>query len=37
MARHRVQKGRAAKQFGRSVSKTKSINVARPGRGGFRL
>lgn len=34
---HRVNKSRSARKFRNSVRKTKAINLARPGRGGFRL
>lgn len=34
---HRVNKSRSARKFRGQVRKTKGINLARPGRGGFRL
>lgn len=37
MKRRPVGKARSAGQFKRNVRKTKSINLARPGRGGFRI
>lgn len=37
MARRAVNKQRSARKFGKQVSKTKTLNVARPGRGGFRI
>lgn len=35
--RQRVSKGRSSGKFRSQVKRTKSLNVARPGRGGFRL
>lgn len=35
MRRRPVNKGKSAKQFKRNIKKTKSVNVARPRRGGF--
>jgi len=37
MARYRVNKGKSARKFRSDVGRTKSMNVSRPGRGGFRL
>lgn len=37
MARRPVRKGRSARSFRKQVGKTKSVNLAKPGRGGFRL
>lgn len=37
MARRVVNKRRSAKQFRGQVRKTKMVNLAMPGRGGFRL
>lgn len=38
MAKRRpVAKGRSSRSFSKGVRKTKSLNVARPGRGGYRL
>lgn len=37
MARRSVNKRGSAKRFVRDVRKTKAINLAKPGRGGFRL
>lgn len=35
--RRPVNKGRSSGKFRRQVKRTKSLNLARPGRGGFRL
>jgi len=35
--RRSVNKRRGARRFNGQARKTKSVNVARPGRGGFRL
>lgn len=35
--RFKVNKRRSAKQFRRNVRRTKGVNLAQPGRGGFRL
>lgn len=35
--RRPVNKARSAGQFRRNVRKTKVVNLAQPGRGGFRL
>lgn len=35
--RRPVNKNRSARDFRKNVRKTKMINLARPGRGGFRL
>lgn len=37
MARHSVNKRRSAGKFRQQVRRSKSLNFARPGRGGFRL
>lgn len=35
--RRPVRKGRSARKFRRDVGRTKAANLAKPGRGGFRL
>lgn len=35
--RRPVNKRRSARKFRKQVGKTKALNVAKPGRGGFRL
>lgn len=35
--RRRVNKRRSAAKFRRQVRRTKGVNLARPGRGGFRM
>lgn len=37
MRRRPVGKNRSARKFRGQVNKTKSINLAKPGRGGFRI
>jgi len=37
MPRHNVNKRRSAGKFRRQVRKSRAVNFARPGRGGFRL
>lgn len=37
MRRRPVSKGRSARGFRKQVSHTKAANIARPGRGGYRL
>lgn len=37
MARRPVNKRRSAGKFRKAVGRTKGANMARPGRGGFRL
>lgn len=37
MARRSVNKRRSASKFRGQASRTKGVNLARPGRGGFRL
>lgn len=37
MKRRPVSKGKSAQQFRKQVGKTKSLNVKRPGRGGYRI
>lgn len=37
MARHRVNKRRSSGKFRKQRRRTRGINVARPGRGGFRI
>lgn len=37
MKRRPVSKGKSAQKFKGQVKKTKSLNLARPGRGGFRI
>lgn len=38
MAKRRpVSRSKGARKFGKQVGKTKAINVARPGRGGYRM
>lgn len=37
MARRPVNKARSAGKFRKQARKTHPLNVARPGRGGFRL
>lgn len=36
MRRRPVSKGKSARNFRSQVSKTKKLNLAKPGRGGFR-
>lgn len=37
MRRRPVSKGKSSRKFRKQVRKTKTLNVAVPGRGGFRL
>lgn len=37
MARRSVSKGKSARSFRKQVRKTNGKNLAKPGRGGFRL
>lgn len=37
MARRPVNKARGARKFRKDVKRTRSVNLAKPGRGGFRL
>lgn len=37
MARRKVNKARSSRKFRKQAGRTKALNVARPGRGGFRL
>jgi len=37
MARRPVNKARSASKFRKSVSRTNSVNLRRPSRGGFKL
>lgn len=37
MGRSRVPKGKSSRNFRNQVRRTKSVNLARPGRGGFRM
>lgn len=37
MRRRAVPKRKSAGKFRKQIKKTKSLNMARPGRGGFRI
>lgn len=37
MSRRSVNKRQSGRRFGRQARRTQSVNLARPGRGGFRL